>query len=124
MKPISDKMLLKLWGSAVIERAGHHCQYPDCNVNYTQVHPHHIFTRRCVTMRYNLDNGIALCATHHTMGADSAHLSPDFKDVLISCGVRSAEFFDKLRREKNRVQKNNQAWKNECYEKVKLYLNC
>lgn len=124
MKPITDKKLLKLWGAAVIERAGHRCQYPDCNVNYTQLHPHHLYSRRYVTMRYNLEAGIALCPSHHTMGGNSAHLCPDFKDTLIATGVKTAEFFDRLRAERNRIQKNNQAWKDECYEKLKLYLNC
>jgi len=78
-KKITDAKLLKLWGDAVKERAGHRCEYPDCNVHYTQLHPHHLYSRRYVTMRYCLDAGIALCPYHHTMGGLSAHHDPDFK---------------------------------------------
>ena len=122
LKIISDKKLLKLWGQAVIERAGRRCEYPDCNIHYTQLHPHHLYSRRYVTMRYNLDAGICLCPCHHTMGGLSAHHDPDFKSVLVATGVRTEEFFDKLREERNRIQKNTAAWKLECYEKLKAYL--
>ena len=122
LKIISDKKLLKLWGQAVIERAGRRCEYPDCNIHYTQLHPHHLYSRRYVTMRYNLDAGICLCPCHHTMGGLSAHHDPDFKSVLVATGVRTEEFFDRLREERNRIQKNTAAWKLECYEKLKAYL--
>jgi hypothetical protein len=122
LKTISDKKLLKLWGQAVIERAGRRCEYPDCNIHYTQLHPHHLYSRRYVTMRYNLDAGISLCPYHHTMGGLSAHHDPDFKSVLVATGVRTEEFFDRLREERNRVQKNSAAWKRECYERLKAYL--
>jgi hypothetical protein len=119
---ISDKKLLKFWGQAVIERAGRRCEYPDCNIHYTQLHPHHLYSRRYVTMRYNLDAGICLCPSHHTMGGLSAHHDPDFKSVLVATGVRTEEFFDRLRAERNRIQKNTAAWKRECYERLKAYL--
>ena len=122
LKIISDKKLLKLWGQAVIDRAGYRCEYPNCNIHYTQLHPHHLYSRRYVTMRYNLDAGICLCPSHHTMGGLSAHHDPDFKSVLVATGVRTEEFFDKLREERNRIQKNTAAWKLECYEKLKAYL--
>ena len=122
LKTISDKKLLKLWGQAVIDRAGYRCEYPNCNIHYTQLHPHHLYSRRYVTMRYNLDAGICLCPSHHTMGGLSAHHDPDFKSVLVATGVRTEEFFDRLREERNRVQKNSAAWKRECYERLKAYL--
>jgi hypothetical protein len=122
MIKLTDKKLLKLWGQAVIARAGFRCEYPDCNVHYTQLHPHHLYSRRYVTMRYCLDAGISLCPYHHTMGGLSAHHDPDFKSVLIATGVRTEELFDRLREERNRVQKNTAAWKLECYKKLSHYL--
>ncbi len=119
---ITDKKLLELWRRAVIERAGHRCEFPDCDIKYTQLHAHHLYTRRYVTMRYCLDAGICLCPSHHVFSGLSAHQNPDFKDLLISTGVRTEAFFDKLRAERNRVQKNTLAWKLECYEKLKVYL--
>jgi hypothetical protein len=122
MKSITDKKLLQLWANAVKDRAGHKCEYPDCRVNAHQLHAHHLYSRRWATMRYNLDAGIALCAFHHTLSGLSAHKDPDFKQTLIAGGVRTADFFDRLREERNRVQKNNAAWKLECYERLKVYL--
>ena len=122
MKKITDKKLLQSWAMAVKERAGYRCEYPDCTVNSHQLHAHHLYSRRWVTMRYNLDAGISLCPSHHTMGGLSAHHDPDFKSVLVATGVRTEEFFDRLRAERNRVQKNTAAWKQECYEKLKAYL--
>ena len=119
---ISDKKLLQLWANAVKDRAGHKCEYPGCTVNAHQIHAHHLYSRRWVTMRYNLSAGIALCSYHHTLSGLSAHKDPDFKQTLIAGKVRTADFFDALREERNRIQKNTAAWKLECYEKLKAYL--
>ena len=119
---LTDAKLLKLWGKAVIERSGFKCEYPDCTVNSHQLHAHHLYSRRWVTMRYNLDAGICLCASHHTLSGLAAHKDPDFKETLILGNVRTRDFFDDLRKERNRVQKNTEAWKLECFEKLKPYL--
>lgn len=122
IKALSDKKLLQYWRQAVIDRAGSKCEFPDCSVHYTQLHAHHLYSRRYVTMRYNLDAGISLCPYHHTMGGLSAHHDPDFKETLIAGGVRTADFFDQLRAERNRIQKNTADWKMQCYKKLKAYL--
>jgi len=121
-QPITDKRLLALWREAVIERASHKCEYPECDINATQLQAHHFYTKRIVAMRYNLENGLCLCATHHTMGAFSAHRDPDFKDIIIERGVRTEEWHDKLIKQKNERTKNTPAFKAECLEKLKLYL--
>ena len=122
LKIISDKKLLQLWANAVKDRAGHKCEYPGCTVNAHQIHAHHLYSRRWVTMRYNLSAGIALCSYHHTLSGLSAHKDPDFKQTLIAGKVRTADFFDALREERNRIQKNTAAWKQECYDRLKAYL--
>jgi len=122
MTKLTDKKLLKLWGRAVIEHAGCKCEYPDCNINYTQLHPHHLFSRRHASLRYEIRNGVALCSVHHSLGSFSAHNDPTFKDRLVACGVRPLELFEELSRQRNRIQKNTTAWKQECYEKLKAYL--
>lgn len=70
--------LLKLWKSKVRERAGNQCELFGCrNTHRTaQLHPHHLEGRRTMSCRYLLGNGVLLCASHHTMGLDSAHNSP------------------------------------------------
>jgi hypothetical protein len=56
------------------------------------------------------------------MGSFSAHNDPDFKNLIVATGVRSEELFDKLRAERNRVQKNTVEWKKQAYDKLKVYL--
>jgi len=113
---VSDSRLLKLWGQKVKERAGNRCEYPDCNVNYSQTHPHHFFSRRHASLRYDIENGLCLCPTHHTMGYFSAHKDPCFKDRIIACGVRSAEWLERLIVKRNMVVKNNDYFKLEDLE--------
>jgi 5-methylcytosine-specific restriction endonuclease McrA len=119
---LTDKKLLKLWRNAALERAGYKCEFPDCNIKYSQLHAHHIYHRSHVSLRYVLENAIILCPHHHTLGSLSAHKNPDFKDHLVATGVRTEEFFDRLREERNRVQKNTAVWKQECYDRLKIYL--
>ena len=119
---ISDKKLLAYWREAVLERAGHRCEYPECTVNYTQLHPHHFYTRSITSLRYDIDNGICLCPYHHTMGPYAAHRDPDFKDIIIERGVRSEAWHDKLIEKRNQRVKNTTAYKLECLEKLKVYL--
>ena len=119
---ITDKRLLTLWRTAVIERAGHRCEYPECTVKATQLQAHHFYTKRIVPLRYDMENGLCLCAYHHTLGAFGAHRDPDFKDIIISRGVRSEEWHNNLIKKKQQTVKNTPAFKLECLEKIKLYL--
>ena len=119
---ITDKRLLALWREAVIERAGHRCEYPECTVKATQLQAHHFYTKRIVPLRYDMENGLCLCAYHHTLGAFGAHRDPDFKDIIISRGVRSEEWHDSLIKKKQQTVTNTPAFKLECLEKIKLYL--
>ena len=121
-KGITDAKLLKYLRDAALERAGYRCEFPDCHVNYSQLHCHHIYHRSHASLRYDLRNAIILCPTHHTLSGLSAHKNPDFKEILIAGGVRTADFFDQLRAERNRIQKNTQAWKDQCYDELKAYL--
>lgn len=119
---MTDKKLLSYWRQACLERAGHKCEYPDCTVHAHQLHAHHLYSRRHVALRYDLDNAICLCAVHHTMGSFSAHNDPDFKNLIVATGVRTEELFDKLRAKRHKVQKNTADFKLECYDRLKPYL--
>lgn len=114
-KPVTDSKLLKLWGDRVLERANYRCEYPDCMVHTTQLHPHHFYSRRHAALRYDVNNGICLCPVHHTLGSFSAHNDPDFKDRIIATGVRSQAWNDKIREKRNLIVKNNQAFKEAAY---------
>jgi hypothetical protein len=110
-KKVTDKRLLKIWSEKGKIRSEFKCEYPDCNVNYHQVHAHHVFHRSIANTRYDIDNCIILCPVHHTLGQDSAHKDPTFIARIIACGVRTSEWFDKLIEKKNKIVKNNDSFK-------------
>ena len=118
MGKATDKRLLKNWAEKVKELADYKCEAPDCTVNYSQVHAHHVFSRRHTSLRYEVKNGLCLCPTHHTLGLFSAHKDPTFIARLIACGVRTTEWFDDLINQRNKIIKNSQAFKDECFKKI------
>lgn len=62
------------WSLSVKQRDGFKCVY--CGAT-TYLNSHHIFSRNNLTTRYDLDNGITLCAKHHTFSKEfSAHQTP------------------------------------------------
>jgi hypothetical protein len=119
---ITDKKLIASWRKAVIERAGNKCEYPGCTVKATQLHAHHFYTRRIVPLRYDIENGVALCSYHHTLGPFAAHKDPDFKDIIIERGARSEAWHQKLIQKKQKIVKNTTAYKLECLEKLRPWL--
>ena len=70
-----EKVALNLWRLGVRARAGYKCEVPDCGKTKL-VNAHHIesyITNRW--LRYDPENGICLCLTHHKFGWLSAHKS-------------------------------------------------
>lgn len=62
------------WALAVKERDGFRCVY--CG-SKDYLNSHHIFSRNNLSTRHDLDNGITLCAKHHTFSKEfSAHQTP------------------------------------------------
>lgn len=119
---ITDKKLLSLWSAAVKERAGHRCEYPECTVRATQLHTHHFYHRSIVPLRYDIDNGICLCAHHHVLGSFAAHKDPDFADIIIARGARTEAWHKNLTQKKRQITKNTTAFKLECLEKLKPWV--
>lgn len=73
---VLKKRCLRLWSNKVRELAGNKCVV--CGVT-KQVHAHHIEDSRLNSgLRYDLRNGIAVCATHHKFGQESFHKSFTF----------------------------------------------
>ena len=109
-KPISDKQLLKLWAEVCKKRAGYRCEYPCCSVKATQLHAHHYYSKRNASTRYDPQNSICLCAVHHTFGMEAAHKDPNFKDIIITSGVRTEDWHWDITERKNRIVKKNDAF--------------
>lgn len=109
MRKVSDATLLRLWGD-IVKRVGK-CEYPGCTVNATQLHPHHYFNKNNHSVRYDPMNGICLCHIHHTNGNEAAHLDPDWKEKWLASGKRPEGWLEELTARKNKVVKNNDAYK-------------
>lgn len=63
-----------LWSEAVKVNYGHRCAYCGTSEN---LNSHHIYTRSRMATRWDIDNGICLCANHHTFSQEfSAHKTP------------------------------------------------
>ncbi len=92
----------ELWREIVYLRAGYKCEYYGCHREATQ--PHHIFTKgHSAHLRYDPDNGMALCYTHHKGSNEAAHCDINFKDKILGKypgykPIRSVEWFEKLER--------------------------
>ena len=81
------------WAKAVKERDGFRCVY--CG-SKDYLNSHHIFSRNNLSTRFDLDNGITLCAKHHTFSNEfSAHKTPtEFTYWLEE--LKGKDFIEKL----------------------------
>lgn len=78
-RKILRKQLDEIWAEIVKKRAGFVCEY--CNKT-TYLNSHHIFRKRNLATRWDIDNGICLCSGHHTLNNFSAHNSIEFSDWI------------------------------------------
>jgi len=67
------KKLDDVWKVVIKERDGYKCQV--CGRTDT-LNSHHIIGKRNKVTRWEMDNGICLCTSHHVFGLKSAHQSP------------------------------------------------
>ena len=87
------RKLDRLWSTLVKERANHKCEY--CGKT-THLNSHHIFSRNNHSVRWDLENGVCLCPSHHVLGNFSAHKAPiEFSEWLKE--TRGEEWFNNLR---------------------------
>lgn len=71
---IGKKTVDYKWSLVIREMAGNSCEYCGSTEGLSA---HHIIARSNHAVRWDLDNGICLCNTHHTFSSDfSAHLNP------------------------------------------------
>lgn len=77
------RLTLALWSRAVRARAGGKCEVcgcvdgsPNAKGNPRRLNAHHIEDRANQALRFDIQNGVALCPTCHKFGRDSAHKSP------------------------------------------------
>lgn len=109
----SNKSLAKqcheLWREIVFRRAGVKCEYQGCHRLATQ--PHHVKTKGHTNhLRYDPDNGIALCYLHHKGSNDAAHSDIHFKDKILGLypgykPIRTVQWLELLDRKAATPQK-------------------
>jgi len=85
------KLLDKAW-SAQIRSCG---KCVKCGKT-SYLNAHHIYGRRMLSVRWDLDNGICLCSGCHTLCGDSAHQDPmTFYEFIVD--LKGEEWLDELR---------------------------
>lgn len=86
----------KKWSLVIRGMAGNVCEYDGCNET-VGLSAHHVIARSNHAVRWNLDNGICLCPSHHTFGEGMcAHLNPVEFALWIN-NKRGAEWWTRLR---------------------------
>lgn len=97
-----DGQLDDAWSKLVKLRAGNQCEY--CGKR-SYVQSHHIFSRGNKATRWDVQNGVALCAGHHTLSAKfSAHKTPTEFHIWLE-EKKGEEFISILRIKANGVSK-------------------
>ncbi len=121
-----DKRLDDAWSLLVKLKAGNRCEVFNCKKS-EYLNAHHIFTRRNKVVRWSLDNGIALCPSHHTLDSRfSAHGTPiKFTDFLKN--YRGENYIDLLTYKSNQIHKWHKFEKElllkELLKEIKTYEN-
>lgn len=110
-----DKKLDDAWSLLVKLKGGMKCEY--CGKTST-LNSHHIYSRSKRSTRWDPDNGICLCVSHHTFNSGfSAHKTPlEFIDWLK--GYKGEQFIIKLKHKANTIEKLHKHEK----EELLLYL--
>lgn len=102
MLPI-DKRLDDAWSLLVKLRAKNRCEF--CGIQDDTLSSHHIHTRSNKSVRWDVENGVALCYKHHVgSSVFSAHGTPDKFDEWIT-GVKGVRFMERLNQRKNSLGK-------------------
>ena len=103
------KELDKLWRQAGLLKYGNKCEFNGCNKTQ-YLNAHHFFSRSRTSTRWDLENCMILCPLHHSLGTESAHKDPSFKDKVLGkirgyTAIRSDNWYTLLERRANTPQK-------------------
>lgn len=101
-KDPSKRKLDLLWAKGVKLRARGRCEY--CGKD-TGLNSHHIFSRSNLRTRWDYNNGVCLCVSHHVFGQMSAHKAPiEFVEWLKE--KRGEGWYERLREKAKSVVRN------------------
>lgn len=116
MRKLSKKTLRNkcdsLWSEIIKLRAKGKCEY--CR-STSSLNSHHIFSRSNGSVRYDINNGVCLCAKHHVFDSRfSAHKAPAEFMAWIE-DTRGRDWLMALRKKSQTISKSN-------YELIKVGL--
>ncbi len=93
LKSKRNNALDRKWKEFIKSRAGGQCEF--CGEG-ERLNAHHIYDRSIRRLRWDIDNGMALCPLHHKFGEWSAHNSPiEFIEWLKD--IRGGEWYKEIR---------------------------
>lgn len=107
------KILDDLWAEIIKLQSNHQCVAgPLLNEECGgKLNSHHIEGRKKLSVRWDLDNGMCLCAKHHTMGNISAHAIAHSGQVefhqKVMIPIYGTEKLDELKFKSNQTKKWN-----------------
>jgi hypothetical protein len=87
-----DKKILVLWAKLVKLKAGNKCE--KCGSSFF-LQSHHLYGRKNYNVRYDIDNGVALCPSCHKLGRSSFHNSP-LENIELMITKRGQIWFNRL----------------------------
>lgn len=107
-----------LWAALIKARAGFKCEY--CGKEQG-LNAHHIFSRSNMATRWDVNNGISLCVSHHVFGKFSAHKAPlEFAEWIIE--NRGQVWYEELKRKSKTIASRTNSEKKELYAKLRQDL--
>ena len=118
-KKSADRRLIKIWGKLVKQNAGHSCEV--CGQSFGKLDAHHIIGKRNRVLRYDLRNGVCLCATHHTLGVRSAHGDPFWFATWMK--THRLDDYNYLNSTKNQIKKWELEEMKDLLERYKVLLD-
>jgi uncharacterized Zn finger protein len=94
----------KLWSEVVKVRDKHTCQKCGSQDN---LNSHHIYGKKTNALKFNLDNGITLCASCHTFAKDCFEMQPyNKKNITIIINRLGKKKMDELEQLNNAIKFN------------------
>lgn len=92
-----------LWAIAVKVNFNYRCQYCNKWPDEVQLHSHHLFTRSRKSTRWDIENWICLCASHHTLSSEfSAHKTGNEFFIWLE-SIKGREWIDMIASRSNQI---------------------
>lgn len=117
-----DKKIEIDWRKAVKINYCWVCAYCGKNDSEAQLHCHHLFTRSRKSTRWDIDNWILLCASHHTLSSEfSAHMTWNEFFIWLE-SIKWRKWIDELMKRSNKIVSYTPEFIKEKHEIIKEFL--